>query len=258
MSLGSGSSKSTARIGQDLVAAVLSDDGATAYLADNDPGDVYAVHLPDLKVRWKTHTGGAPFGLLLHGGRLVVSLYDEASVDELDPSDGHVLGTFPAPDHPAAMTVDSSGQLYVAGSGDFGTALVNGDVWTADYHGHALFDTTRPRRVPLPVPLSPFWLSAGADGRLLIAAEGAREDADAGAVLSYNTVDGTFATLAQPRDPDQVVQSTSTVFVAAHGDRAVIALRGQQQRNWVTGAAVVALAPDPQLGLVAVVVNSHE
>lgn len=257
LSLGDGSIRSSAAIGSDPVAVIVSPDGTTAYVADNDPGDVYGVRLPDLKVRWKTHTGGAPFGLLLHADRLVVSLYDEAAVDELDPASGRMVGTFPAPDHPATMTEDSSGGLYVAGGGDFGTALVNGDVWTADYQNHELFDTTHPRRVALPQPLSPFWLSPGASGALLIAAEGTREDSDPGAVFSYSTVNGTFETLAQPRDPDQVLQSGQTTFAAAHGEHDVLAI-GERTSMWATGAAPVALAPDPPLDLLVVVTNAHE
>lgn len=251
-----GSLESAAALGSDLVAVALSDDGTTAYLADNDPGDVYAVHLPDLKVRWKTHTGGAPFGLLLHRGRLVVSLYDAAELDELDPATGRSAGVFPTVDHPAAMTVDASGQLYVAGSGQFGTANVGGDVWTGDYKQHELFDLTHPRRVPLPLAVSPFWLASGADGKLLIAAEGAHEDGDPGAVLSYDTMDGAFQTLARPLDPDQVAQSGSTIYVAAHGEHAVLAI-GDHARASNFGAPV-ALAPDPQLGVLVVVSNSHE
>ena len=257
LSMADGSVKSMAAVGRDLVAVAVSDDGHTAFLADNDPGDVYAVELPTLKLRWKTHTGGAPFGLLVRSGRLQVTLYDEAQVDDLDPVTGRVIATFPAIDHPAAMTLDAAGELFVAGSGQYGTATVGGDVWTGDYKSHELFDVTHPRRVPLPFSLAPFWLSAGAGGSLLVTAEGADEDADAGGVFSYDTMSGTFKTLATPRDPDQVILSGSTVLVAAHGERSVLAI-GERTTAWATGAAAVALAPDPELGLLVVAANGHE
>ena len=67
---------------------IVSEDGGTAYMADSSPGDVYAVRLPSLTVAWKHHVGGAPFGLLLHGGSLFVSLFSGGAVVELDPADG--------------------------------------------------------------------------------------------------------------------------------------------------------------------------
>jgi hypothetical protein len=84
----------------------------------------------------------------------------------------------------------------------------------------------------MPVPIFPFWLSAGSGGALLISAEGANEDTDPGGVFSYDAMDGSFKTLARPRDPDQVVESGSTVLVAAHGDHNVLAiLRGGRCRR---------------------------
>ncbi len=258
LSLTDGSLRAGATVGTDPVAVAVSDDGETAYVADNDPGDVYAVGLPGLSVRWKTHLRGAPFGLLLHRGRLFVSLYDAAAIVELDPSTGAVAGRFPAVDHAAAMTVDPSGDVAVAGGGEFGIATVGGNVWTADYRKRELVDLTHPRRVALPLAVSPFWLSPGAGGTLLVAAEGPDEDVDLGAVLSYNPMDGTFTTLAQPRDPDQIAQSGSRVLVAAHGEHAVLSISGPRIQRWATGASAVALAADPRLNLVAVVVNQHE
>jgi hypothetical protein len=64
--------------------------------------------------------------------------------------------------------------------------------------------------------------------------------------------------LATPKDPDQVVQSGSTVLVAAHGDRSVIAIRDGRSTTWARGAAAIALAPAPSLGLLVVGVNGHE
>jgi len=79
---------------------IVSEDGATAYLADSSPGDVYAVRLPRLTVAWKHHVGGAPFGLLLHGGSLFVSLFSGAAVVELDPSSGPSLPAMQCPRDP--------------------------------------------------------------------------------------------------------------------------------------------------------------
>lgn len=257
-SLAGNDQRQAASIGRDVVAVTVSDDGSTAFLADSEPGDVYAVALPELTVRWRTHTGGAPFGLLMYDNRLAVSLYDAASVVELDPSSGRVLSTHTVGEHPAAMTVDPTGQLAVATAGDFGIAVTGGDVWTADYRGKALVDLTHPKRVALPLPVAPFWLSPGTPGTLLVAAEGASEDSDPGAVFSYDTMSGTFVTLATPRDPDQVVESGSTIFVAAHGDRDVLAIDDHRVSRRAQGWAAVALAPDPQLGALVVAVNAHE
>jgi len=85
-----------------------------------------------------------------------------------------------------------------------------------------------------PWPLFPFWLAPGAAGTLLIAAEGGTEDTDPGGVFSFDGV-GTFKTLARPRDPDQVLQSGSTVLVAAHGDHEVLAIAGGLDRPLGSG-----------------------
>lgn len=255
---GDGALKASAQIGSDLVAVAVGDDGHVAYLADSAPGDVYAVHLPDLKVVWKTHTGGAPFGLLLHQGRLYVTLFDDAAVAELDPSTGRTLVLDPTAPHPAAITVDSTGMVLEAGGSGFGIALVDGTLWTADYRRSLLLPGGEGMTVPLPEPVHPFWLAPGVDGALLVAAEGTQEDSDPGAVLSYDTLTGSFQTLARPRDPDQVVQFGSAIFIAAHGERAVLAVRAGRVSTWARGAAAVALAPDPALGLLAVAVNAHE
>lgn len=257
-SLTANEQRQTASIGRDVVAVIVSEDGSTAYLADSAPGDVYAVALPALSVRWKAHTGGAPFGLLLHQGRLAVTLYDDAAIDELDLASGAITATYPTIDHPGAMTVDASGQIIVAGGGQYGTATVDGEVWMADYQRHEIFDLTHPRRVALPLPLSPFWLSAGANGTLLIAAEGADEDRNAGAVFSYDPMSGIFQTLARPRDPDQVVAWGSTILVAAHGDREVLAIDDHHIATRAQGWAAVALAPDPELGVLVIAQNAHE
>jgi DNA-binding beta-propeller fold protein YncE len=273
LSLKDGARVTAATVGSDPVAVIVSDDGKTAYLADSAPGDVYAVHLPGLTTAWKQHVGGAPFGLLLHGGRLYVSLFDGAAVDELDPATGDRLAGHPVPQGPAVMTVDVEGRVVVAGTSGrvdrldgtwlpagngFGIALAGGTLWTADYERAELVPVATGNRVGLPLPVFPFWLAPGSNGTLLIAAEGPTEDTDLGGVFSYDAMSNTFKTLARPRDPDQVVQSGSTVLVAAHGDREVLAIDGDHTSVWAPGAAAVGLAPDPALGLLAVVVNAHE
>jgi hypothetical protein len=77
-------------------------------------------------------------------------------------------------------------------------------------------------------------------------------------VFSFDPVTQTFITLALPKDPDQVLQSGSTIFVAAHGDSEVLAIEGGHTSAWARGAGAVALAPDPALGLLVVAVNGHE
>lgn len=273
LSLDDGSQRASASVGTDPVAVIVSVDGATAYLADSSPGDVYAVKLPDLKVAWKQHVGGAPFGLLLDGGRLFVSLFSNAAVVELDPSTGAKLASHPVAQGPAAMSVAADGRVIVAGKSGrasyldgtsipagngFGVAVVSGQIWTADFQRADLVRAGDDHRVALPLHVSPFWLAPGGMSTLLVAAEGANEDSDPGAVFSLDTTTGTFATLARPRDPDQVVRSGSKVLVAAHGDREVLAIDGGMSSVWAPGAAAVAIAPDSPLNLLVVAVNAHE
>ncbi len=273
LSLKDGTQRASAPVGSDVVAVIVSDDGKTAYLADSTPGDVYAVTLPGLKVVWKHHAGGAPFGLLLHAGRLFVSLFSGAVVVELDPGTGAQLATHTVHDGPAVLAVGPDGRVLVAGTqGEveyldgtsipaghgFGVAVVNGQVWTADYKRAELVPAGSDHPVGLPLSVFPFWLAPGAGKALLVAAEGAAEDTDPGGVFSLDTVTGSFTILATPRDPDQVLQSGSTIFVAAHGDRNVLAIKGAQTEAWARGAAAVALAPDPALGYLVIAVNAHE
>ena len=112
--------------------------------------------------------------------------------------------------------------------------------------------------MPLPSPVHPFWLAPGPRATLLIAAEGENEDADPGAVFSFDTVSGTFTPLARPRDPDQVVESGGIDYVAAHGDKRVLAINRRTTRDWADGGSAVAIAADSSLGLLVVAVNSHE
>jgi DNA-binding beta-propeller fold protein YncE len=273
LSLTDGSRRATASIGTDPVAVIVSEDGAVAYVADSSPGDVYAVRLPDLRVAWKQHVSGAPFALLLHAGRLFVSLFSGGAVVELDPTTGARLASHPVPQGPAAMSVDAGGRIVVAGTRGqvnyldgtsiraghgFGIAEVNGQVWTADYERAELVPAGDDHRVGLPLPVFPFWLAAGSGGKLLIAAEGAREDTDPGGVFSFDVATAKFTTLGLPRDPDQVLQAGSIVLVASHGDREVLAIEGGRTRAWAPGASAVAIAADPSLNLLVVAVNEHE
>ena len=273
LSIKDGTLRGSAPIGKDPVAVIVSSDGRMAYVADSAPGDVYAVSLPDLHVAWKQHVGGAPFGLLLHGGRLFVSLFDGAAVLDLDPNSGIMMGTHQVPQGAAAMATDGGGQVVVAGtrgqlnvidggqlrSGNgFGVALAGGRLWTADYERAELVPAGDDHRIGLPLPLFPFWLAPGAGDTLLIAAEGAIEDSDAGGVFSFDPMTGAFKILGTPKDPDQVLQSGSTIFVAAHGDGSVLVLQDDRSSTWARGSAPVALAPSDSLGLLVVVVNAHE
>ena len=240
------------------MAVTLSDDGRTAYVADSASGDVYAVSIPQLKVIWIAHTGGAPFGILFHHGRPYVTLYDAAAVVQLNPADGSLIATDPTPPHPAAITLDSDGTVVEAGGDGYGIALAGGTLWTADYKRGLLQPGGLGVTIPLPLPVHPFWLAPGASGTLLIAAEGESEDADPGAVFSFDVMSHSFKTLARPRDPDQVEQLNGTTYVAAHGEKAVLAINGSSTQRWAGGASAVAIAPDQSQQLLVVAVNSHE
>lgn len=273
LSIKDGAPRASAAIGKDPVAVIVSDDGRMAYLADSAPGDVYAVSLPNLHVAWKQHVGGAPFGLLLHGARLFVSLFDGAAVLELDPQSGVMMGRHQVPQGPAALATDGAGHVVVAGTrgqlavidggqvaagNGFGVALAGGRLWTADYERAELVPAGDDHRVGLPLPLFPFWLATGAGDTLLIAAEGAVEDSDAGGVFSFDPVSGAFKILATPKDPDQVLQSGSMILVAAHGDSQVLVQQDDHSSSWARGSAPVALATSDALGLLVVAVNAHE
>jgi hypothetical protein len=229
--------------------------------------------VPELMVAWKQHVGGAPFGLLLDGALLFVSLFNDASVVTLDPKTGVLVGMHKVPQGPAAMSLATDGGVLVAGkSGNvtkldgasmpagegYGIAVIGTEIWTADYKRAQLVRASDDHRVQLPLAVFPFWLASGAGGTLLVSAEGANEDDDPGAVFSFDPTTGAFTTLAQPRDPDQVVQSGSKVLVASHGDRQVLAIERGAGRVWASGAEAVAIAPDPALNLLVVAVNAHE
>jgi len=272
LSLTDGSKRASAAIGTDPVAVIASSDGTFAYVADSTPGDVYGVQLPNLTVAWKQHVGGAPFGLLLQSGSLFVSLYDGGSVVELNPATGAKVRSVSVTPRPAAMSVDAAGRLIVAGTGGrveyldgtslaggagYGIAAVGEQIWTADYERAELVRVDG-RRVGLPLPVFPFWLSAGSPGHLLVTAEGPREDSDPGGVFDLDSASLQFTTLATPRDPDQVIKSGSRIFVAAHGDENVLVIDSGAMATWAQGISPVGLAVDPTQNLLVVVTNSHE
>ena len=265
--------KKVATIGIDPVAVIVSEDGSMAYTADSAPGDIYAVKLPSLQIAWQQHVLGEPFGLLLYGGHLLVSLYGDDAVEELDPATGSILADHATLPQGAGMTVDANGRVVVAsasgylvdlngqyqkaGAG-FSVALVNGHLWTEDYARMQIIRSDDGYTRVLPNPVHPFWLAPGANGTLLIAAEGNNEDSDPGGVYSYDVASETFTLLDEPRDPDQVLQWGPTIYVAAHGSKQVATINGSHVGAWAQGAAAVAIAPDFPLNLLVVAVNSHE
>jgi outer membrane protein assembly factor BamB len=274
LSLAEGTNKAEATIGSDPVAVIVSDDGRTAYVADSSPGDVYAVKLPDLHVSWRAHTGGAPFGLLLHDSRLFVSLFAGAAVVELDPTNGKKLASHPITAGPGMVSLDASGRVVVAGTrGEidyldgtsvraghgYAVALAGAEMWTADYERAELVRAGDLHTVGLPMPVFPFWLAPGGHGTLLVAAEGPDEDKDLGGVFAFDPATEKFETLALLHDPDQVLMSGETRFVAAHGDREVVAILADGTvKKLAADVPAVALAADPAINLLVVVVNDHE
>jgi hypothetical protein len=77
-------------------------------------------------------------------------------------------------------------------------------------------------------------------------------------VFSFDTATGVIKTLATAKDPDQVLQSGSTVFAAAHGEHDVLAIRDGKASAWAQGIEAVGLGADPELSMLVVVVNAHE
>ena len=275
LSLKDGAKQAEATIGSDPVAVIVSEDGATAYMADSAPGDVYAVHLPSLHVAWRAHTGGNPFGLLLHGGRLFVSLFSGAAVVELDPATGKKTASHTVTAGPGVVTLDATGRVIVAGTrGEidyldgsppvraghgYAVALSGNDMWTADYERAELVRAGDLHNVGLPMPMFPFWLAPCGAGTILVAAEGADEDKDLGGVFVFDPATEKFDTLALTRDPDQVLLSGDTTFIAAHGDRQVLAvLADGTTRTFASNLPAVALAADPTINLLVVAVNDYE
>jgi len=274
LSLKDESKKAQATIGSDPVAVIVSDDGSTAFVADSAPGDVYAVSLPALRVKWRQHTGGSPFGLLLRGDRLFVSLFLGSAVVELDPASGKELASHKVAEQVGMLGVDPSGRVIVAsflgeidyldgtsvraGHG-FAVTVAGSDVWTADYERAELVRIRDQHIVGLPRAVFPFWLAPGPAGKILVAAEGGDEDKDDGAVFAFDPSTDTFDTLVSTRDPDQALSVGGTTFVAAHGDGHVLAvLADGTVRTSADELPAVALAADPSLDLLVVVVNNHE
>jgi outer membrane protein assembly factor BamB len=273
LSLSDGAKKAEANIGSDPVAVITSTDGHTAYVADSSPGDVYAVKLPDLKVTWRAHTGGNPFGLLLHDGRLFVSLFSGAAVVELDLKTGKQLASHKVTAGPGVVSLDAAGNVIVAGThGEIdyldGTSVraghgyavvaVGNDLWTADYERAEIVRAGDLHNVGLPMPMFPFWLAPCSPGSILVTAEGADEDKDLGGVFVYEPASDSWTQLALARDPDQALVAGDTTFVAAHGDRDVLAINGDSVDKWALGVPAVALAADKPLNLLVVVANDHE
>jgi DNA-binding beta-propeller fold protein YncE len=274
LSLKDGAKKAQATVGSDPVAVIVSDDGATAFVADSAPGDVYAVSLPALHVTWRQHTGGSPFGLLLHGGRLFVSLFLGSAVVELDPTSGTPLASHKVGAQVGMLGLDPSGRVIAAsflgeidyldgtsvraGHG-FAVTIAGGDVWTADYERAELVRIRDQHIVGLPEAVFPFWLAPGRAGKILVAAEGGDEDRDEGAVFAFDPTTDKFETLVHTRDPDQALLAGTSTFIAAHGERQVIAvLADGTAKTWASNVSAVALAADPVLDVLVVVANDHE
>jgi hypothetical protein len=244
LSLSTGAVTAERGLGEDPLAVGLAPGGRTAYVADNQLGDVFALQLPSLRQRWRTHVGGAPGPLLVKGGTLYVSEYGFGLAARLDAASGRILGTQPVGARPGELALWQGG-VTAAPDGGFGLAAVGGSLWTWS-------------RLPALRGLHPFWLQPGGGEQLLVTEEGQPENSAPGAVLALDTASGTVTTLATPRDPDQVLRSGADVLVAAHGDREVLVLRGGRRLGWARGASVVALAADPELGLLVVVTDADE
>jgi hypothetical protein len=165
------------------------------------------------------------------------------------------------------------GDLYTAGTAGvwrvggervgevtgFGLAAVEGALWAAGYAPGSLVRLTDGKSVQLPPGLHPFWLAAGANGRLLAAAEGDREDGDPGAVVSLQPPTYAPEILIRTTDPDEVVESGGRVFVAAHGAREVDVISATGARTgWAKGASAVAIAVDEPLKSLLVVADERE
>jgi DNA-binding beta-propeller fold protein YncE len=242
LSLRTGATVAQVSVGEDPLALALAPDGGTAYVADNDLGDVFALGLPALRTAWRTHVGGRPSALLVHGANLFVSQYDSAQVAKLDSASGRLLEEMPVAPHPGELAWTD--HLLTSGGRGFGLAVVGGEVWT-------------PARLP-PLEGRPFWLAAGRGGELLVTTEGVPEDSAFGSVVSLDTASGRASVLARPRDPDEAERLGDSVFVAAHGDREVLVLRNGRMTVWAKGAEAVALAPDAPLGLLVVLADADE
>jgi DNA-binding beta-propeller fold protein YncE len=273
LSLSDGSYRGRAGLGQDPLAVSISPDGNEAYLVDNSGGYVFALSLPNLRVRWSSRLDGAPTSIVTDGNNLWVSLYEAGQVVQLDRRTGDVIDKWAVGPGPGAI-VFHQGQLWTATSAGvwqvkgrkqtdvhgFGVAAVGGTLWAGDYDKGQVVRVSDGQTVSLPAGLHPFWLSAGSGGKLLIAAEGADEDHDLGAVLSLAPPGYEPHSLLRATDPDQVLEAGGKIFVASHGDREVDVLTsaGGRVGPWGKDAAAVALAVDDALGLLVVVTDVRE
>jgi DNA-binding beta-propeller fold protein YncE len=273
LSLSDGSVRGRSQLGSDPIAVGIAPDGAAAYVSDNAAGKVYALSLPQLKVRWTAAVGGRPGPVLAQGAAVWVSLYQAGQVAELDPASGGTISRRPASSGSGQLALQQ-GDLYAAGTAGvwrvggerrstvsgFGLASAGGALWAADYGAGTVVRLSDGKTVQLPAGLHPFWLSPGSNGSLLVAAEGADEDADPGAVLRLEAPDYDVRMLLAATDPDQVVEAGGRVYVASHGSRRVDVLgsAGERIATWATGAAPVALAVDEPLRSLLVVTDERE
>ncbi|TMF84708.1 MAG: hypothetical protein E6I08_15145 [Chloroflexi bacterium] len=229
--LADGSQRGQLALGGDPLAVEVSGDGGTAYVSDNRGGRVLALSLPALRKLWTAEVGGRPGPLLATLDTLYVSLYDAGEVAELDPATGAVRARHPAGRQPGQLALDPGGAVLVesaegvrdldgrARGGGPGFALGGG--WSAAYDSGVLTQVG-----------SGFEISVG-DVRVL----------------------------ARPRDPDQVAYLSGRIFTAAHADHEILVLDAAGKaaaQHWARGSEPVALATDPRLGLLIVVVNAAE
>ena len=245
-------------------------DGAVAYVSDNRPGRVRAVALPSLRVLWTADIGGRPGPLLATLDALYVSLFDAGQVAELAPADGRLVARHPVGRGPGQLALAGGAVLVHCADGEVwdlegghraggGPGFALGGGWSGAYDSGTLVRLADGASLPSPPHLHPFWLAPGSGATTYAAAEGDDEDRDPGAVLVI--AEGGVEVLARPHDPDQVAYLAGRVFTAAHADREVLVLDAASQaapRHWAAGSSPVALATDPRLGLLIVVVNASE
>jgi len=273
LSLSDGSYRGRADLGQDPLAVSISPDGNEAYVVDNAQGYVYALSLPNLRVRWSSKVDARPGPIVTQGDQLWVSLYSAGQVAQLDRHTGDVVNKWAVGPGPGAI-VFQQGQPWAASTAGvwlvkgrkqadvhgFGLASAGGSIWAAAYDPGEVVRVSDGKTVALPSGLHPFWLSGGSSGNVLVAAEGDDEDRDLGAVLSLDPPAYEARTLIRATDPDLVLEADGKIFVASHGDRQVDVLTSSGDRvgSWARGAAAVALAVDDALGLLVVVTDERE
>jgi hypothetical protein len=275
LDLDGGQERARLPLGRDLVAVTVDPAGGRAYAADNAAGDVYALDLPALRVRWRLHLGGRPGPLLADGERLWVSQYESARVGEIQAESGQLRSQHGVGAQPGQLAAHA-GRVFVAcGDGTvwdmdggrraaprgFGLAATAGGTWAADAERAEIVRIEDWRVSGLPPDLHPFWLAEGPPGQVIVAAEGPDEDRDPGGVLVLDERAGTIQRLDSPRDPDMALAYGGRVFVAAHGERSVRVLDfsgNAPVRQWGRGLAAVALAIDEPHRLLVVAANDHE